>query len=83
MHHLLLVHTIKRAHSSAQMLVNGMQPGNDGVGRTITIEAVYAAAKRSGIKRVYWQTHHTNAAGRLLYDKVAKHYGFVVYAHDV
>ena len=52
-----------------------------GVGRAL-IEAVYAAAKSSGIKRVYWQTHHTNAAGRLLYDKVAKHYGFVVYAHD-
>jgi hypothetical protein len=32
---------------------------------------------------VYWQTHETNAAGRLLYDKVAKHFGFIVYAHDV
>ena len=53
-----------------------------GVGRAL-IEAVYAAAETSGIKRVYWQTHHTNATGRLLYDKVAKHYGFVVYAHDI
>jgi hypothetical protein len=32
---------------------------------------------------VYWQTHHTNSAGRVLYDKVAKHLGFIVYAHDV
>jgi GNAT superfamily N-acetyltransferase len=52
-----------------------------GVGSAL-IEAVYAAAKSSGIKRVYWQTHHTNSAGRHLYDKVAKHYGFIVYAHD-
>ncbi len=53
-----------------------------GVGRAL-IEAVCAAAKSSGIKRVYWQTHQTNATGRLLYDKVAKHHGFVVYAKDV
>jgi GNAT superfamily N-acetyltransferase len=53
-----------------------------GVGRAL-IEGVYAAAKSAGIKRVYWQTHETNAAGRLLYDKVAKHFGFIVYAHDV
>ncbi len=52
------------------------------MGRAL-IEAVYAAAETSGIKRVYWHTHHTNATGRLLYDKVAKHYGFVVYAHDI
>ena len=52
-----------------------------GVGRAL-IQAVYAAAKNTGIQRVYWQTHETNAAGRLLYDKVAKHHGFIVYAHD-
>lgn len=53
-----------------------------GVARAL-IESVYVAAKRAGIKRVYWQTHHTNATGRALYDKVAKHHGFLVYAHDV
>ena len=53
-----------------------------GVGSAL-IKAVYVAAERAGIKRVYWQTHHTNAPGRALYDKVAKHYGFIVYAHDV
>lgn len=36
-HHLLLVHTIKRMHSSAQMLASGRQPRKDGVGRTITV----------------------------------------------
>ena len=53
-----------------------------GVGRAL-IEAVYREAAASGIKRVYWQTQHSNAAGRLLYDKVAKHLGFIVYSHDV
>ena len=52
-----------------------------GVGRRL-IEGVYQAAKASGVKRVYWQTHETNAAGRRLYDKVAKHAGFIIYGHD-
>ena len=53
-----------------------------GIGRSL-IQGVYQAAKAAGVKRVYWQTHETNAAGRLLYDQVAKHHGFIVYAHDV
>ena len=53
-----------------------------GVGRAL-IEGVYGAAKSAGIRRVYWQTHATNAAGRLLYDQIAQHFGFIVYAHDV
>lgn len=52
-----------------------------GVGRLL-IQGVYLAASAAGIKRVYWQTHETNAVGRLLYDKVARHAGFIVYAHD-
>jgi GNAT superfamily N-acetyltransferase len=53
-----------------------------GVGRAL-IEAVYNAAREAGVKRVYWQTHTTNATGRALYDKVAHHMGFIVYAQDV
>ena len=53
-----------------------------GVGRSL-IQGVYASAKAAGVKRVYWQTHETNAAARLLYDKVARHMGFIVYGHDV
>lgn len=53
-----------------------------GVGRAL-IEGVYQEAKAAGIPRVYWQTQVTNAAGRLLYDKVAKHMGFIVYSHEV
>ena len=53
-----------------------------GVGRSL-IEAVCVQAKTSGALRVYWQTHETNAAGRLLYDKVATHHGFIVYSRDL
>ena len=52
-----------------------------GVGRAL-IEGVYARAHAAGAKRVYWQTRDTNTAGRLLYDKVARHAGFIVYSHD-
>jgi hypothetical protein len=38
-HHLLLVHTIKRRHSSDQMLASLRRPRKDGVRRTITIES--------------------------------------------
>ena len=53
-----------------------------GVGRAL-IEAVYAAAREAGVRRVYWQTHSTNLPGRALYDRVAHHMGFIVYARDV
>ena len=53
-----------------------------GVGRQL-IEGVYAAARAAGSSRVYWQTHTTNAAGRALYDKVARHLGFIVYTHEL
>jgi GNAT superfamily N-acetyltransferase len=52
-----------------------------GIGRAL-IHGVYEQARLAGIQRVYWQTHETNAAGRMLYDKVARHLGFIVYAHD-
>jgi len=47
------------------------------------IEAVYVAARAQGSSRVYWQTHVTNTAGRALYDKVARHAGFIVYSHEL
>lgn len=50
-----------------------------GVGRAL-IEEVYAAAKLAGAPRVYWLTHQTNARARALYDQVAEHGGFLVYA---
>lgn len=53
-----------------------------GVGRRL-IEAVYERAREAGARRVYWQTQVGNTTGRALYDKVARHLGFIVYTHDV
>jgi GNAT superfamily N-acetyltransferase len=56
-----------------------------GIGRRL-INAVYDAARAAGSSRVYWQTQRTNAAGRLLYDKVASHddtAGFIVYIKEL
>src|SRR6185437_4123509 len=53
-----------------------------GVGRLL-IHAVYDAARAAGCSRVYWQTQVTNHAGRALYDKVAEHRGFIVYAYEL
>jgi GNAT superfamily N-acetyltransferase len=47
------------------------------------IEAVYDAARAAGSSRVYWQTHQSNSAGRALYDKVAGHAGFIIYAQEL
>ncbi len=53
-----------------------------GIGRQL-IQGVYEAARAAGSSRVYWQTQVTNQAGRALYDKVAEHRGFIVYAHEL
>ena len=53
-----------------------------GIGRQL-IQAVYDAALKAGSTRVYWQTQNSNLAGRALYDKVAKHMGFIVYSHEL
>ena len=53
-----------------------------GVGRRL-IEAVYTTARENGYGRVFWLTHETNAAGRMLYDKVAQNSGFIVYTHPL
>jgi len=53
-----------------------------GVGRQLIL-AVYDAARQEGCSRVYWQTQASNAKGRALYDKVAEHKGFIVYAHEL
>lgn len=52
-----------------------------GIGRAL-IAAVCTEARAAGAPRVYWQTHESNAAGRQLYDKVARHHGFIVYSRD-
>jgi GNAT superfamily N-acetyltransferase len=53
-----------------------------GIGRLL-IEHVYAEARKAGSPVVYWLTHETNAAARLLYDRIAAHYGFIKYRKDL
>jgi GNAT superfamily N-acetyltransferase len=65
-----------------QDLFTTPQQRGRGIGRSL-IEGVYAQAKAAGATRVYWQTQESNAAGRLLYDKVARHAGFIVYTAEL
>ena len=51
---------------------------NRGIARAL-IEAVYKLADERGAERVYWLTHETNITARVLYDKVARHRGFIQY----
>lgn len=53
-----------------------------GVGRAL-IEAVYVRAAEEGASRVWWLTHESNAAGRLLYDRVAQNAGFIQYRRNL
>lgn len=53
-----------------------------GIGRRL-IEGVYDRARAAGCSRVYWQTQATNEPGRALYDKVARHQGFIVYSQEL
>lgn len=53
-----------------------------GVGRAL-IGAVYSAARAAKASRVYWQTYETNTTARLLYDKMAKHHGSIVYSQEL
>lgn len=53
-----------------------------GVARRL-IEAVYQEARAAGATRVYWHTQESNSTARMLYDKVAKFTGFIVYIHEL
>ena len=49
-----------------------------GGGRRL-IEAVADAAREAGAARMYWLTQGHNETARLLYDRLAKHNGFIRY----
>jgi GNAT superfamily N-acetyltransferase len=53
-----------------------------GIGKAL-ISEVYQQAALAAASRVYWQTQASNDAGRALYDKLAKHSGFIVYSHEL
>ena len=43
------------------------------------IEQVAQVAKARGAPKLYWLTHTTNTRARGLYDRVARHHGFIRY----
>ena len=47
------------------------------------IEAVVVAAQHAGSSRVYWQTRVDNHVARVLYDRLAKDSGFMVYVREI
>jgi GNAT superfamily N-acetyltransferase len=53
-----------------------------GGGRKL-IEAVGDAAREAGATRMYWMTQSHNATARQLYDRLAKHSGFIRYEYPL
>lgn len=47
------------------------------------IDAVGAAAREAGAQRLYWLTQAHNHTARSLYDKVARHQGFIRYDYPL
>src|SRR5262249_2745524 len=82
--HYLFHRSTSRLHGICylQDLFTVEQARGRGIGRLL-IEAVYEAARAAGSSRVYWQTQTTNKAGRALYEKVARHFGFIVYSYEL
>lgn len=82
--HYLFHRSTTRLHDVCylQDLYTSLHHRGRGVGRLL-IQAVYAAAWAAQSSRVYWTTQATNEAGRALYEKVAKHAGFIVYSNEL
>ena len=82
--HYLFHRSTTRLHDVCylQDLFTSQQYRGRGVGRLL-VQAVYAVASAAQSSRVYWTTQTTNEAGRALYEKVAKHAGFIVYSHEL
>ena len=53
-----------------------------GAGRAL-IEAVGTAARAHGAERMYWMTQDHNATARQLYDRLARHNGFIRYDYTL
>ena len=75
-----LVHVSTTAPDSCylQDLFTSPDARGKGVARAL-IRAVENWARRNGCARLYWQTHESNHAARLLYDQIADNRGFIVY----
>jgi len=75
-----LVHVSTTAPDSCylQDLFTSPDARGKGVARAL-IRAVENWARHNGCARLYWQTHESNQAARLLYDQIADNRGFIVY----
>ena len=40
-------------------------------------------SRAAAATRVYWQTQENNSTARVLYDKIARYNGFIVYTHEL
>lgn len=49
------------------------------VDESVRGQGVAQVCKERNSPRLYWSTHYTNARARRLYDRVAKHHGFILY----
>jgi GNAT superfamily N-acetyltransferase len=47
------------------------------------IDAVADDARARGAGKIYWQTNEDNVRARALYDRVASHDGFIIYARPL
>jgi GNAT superfamily N-acetyltransferase len=65
-----------------QDLFTAPEARGQGIARAL-IEAVAAQATARGAARFYWMTQDHNITARGLYDKVAKHNGFIRYDHPM
>ncbi len=63
-----------------QDLFVGEQARGHGAGRAL-IEAVAAQARTANSARLYWLTQDHNTTARTLYDRLAKHTGFIRYEY--
>lgn len=83
-----IAHFLTHAHTNAsdvcylQDLFTAPQFRGRGVGRAL-VEHVAAWGRRRGCGQLYWRTHESNAAARVLYDAVAENRGFIVYQRDL
>jgi GNAT superfamily N-acetyltransferase len=77
-HYLFHTSVWARSNCYLQDLFTAPSARGSGVARSL-IEAVAGQARIHGAARYYWHTQEHNAVARALYEKVAKHVGFIRY----
>ena len=81
-HFLFHTSTWTRTVCYLQDLYTAPSARGNGVARAL-INAVAEQARIAGATRFYWLTRENNAVARVLYEKVAKHNGFIRYEHPL